>query len=75
MCSRQTSSFELRLKASMARPVALPTSSSTIPAHPSESMKMRGVVTVEKSFNMGAIEELNAIIAKMFYSGGLPLTS
>ena len=61
---------ELRVKASMARPVGLPTSSSSISLRPSKAKKRKGN-TVDVSFNMGAREELNAIIARMFYSGVL----
>jgi len=51
----------------MARPVGLPTSSSFISLCPSEAKKRR-CNTVNASFNMGAREELNTIIARMFFS-------
>ena len=60
---------ELKVKASMSRLVGLPTSSSSISLRPSEAKK-RGN-TVDALFNMGAREELNAIIARIFYYGGL----
>ena len=67
---------ELRVKAFMARPVGSPTSSSTIPSHPSEAKKRKGANTVENSsFNVGAREELNVIIARMYYFGGLPFNT
>ena len=59
----------------MARPVGSPTSSSTIPSHPSEAKKRKGANTVENSFNVGAREELNVIIARMYYFGGLPFNT
>jgi len=61
---------KLRVKASMARSIGLFTSSSTILLRPSEAKK-RGGNTVDASFNLGAREELNAKIARMFYSGSL----
>jgi len=61
---------KLRVKASLARPVGLPTSSNSISLCPSKAKKGRGN-TVDASFNMEAREELNAIIARIFYSGGL----
>ena len=60
---------ELRVKTSMVRPVGLPTSLSSISLRPTEVKKRCNTVYV--SFNIGAREELNAIIARMFYSGDL----
>ena len=64
------SSIFFKVKAFMVRPVGLPTSSSSISLPPSEAKKRRGN-TVDALFNMGAREELNAIIARIFYYGGL----
>jgi len=61
---------ELKVKASMVKPVDLPIFSSSISLCPTEAKKRRGN-TVDSPFNMGAREELNAIIARMFYSSGL----
>ena len=64
------SSIFFKVKAFMVRPVGLPTSSSSISLRPSEAKKRRGNA-VDMSFNMRAREELNAIIARMFYFDGL----
>ena len=61
---------ELRVKTSIAKPVGLPTSSSSISLHPSEAKKRRGNA-VDVSFNMGAREKLNAIILRVVYSDNL----
>ena len=50
---------ELRLKASMVRPMGLPRSSGTIRAHPSKAKKKKGANKVERLFNIGSREELN----------------
>ena len=60
------------MKAFMARPVDLPTYSNTILSHPSEAKKSKGDNMVDNSFNTGAREESHAIIARMYYSSGLP---
>ena len=66
---RVVKQVDLSVKASMARPIGLPTSSSSIPSHPSEAKKRKGANTVENSFNMGVREESNATIARIYYSG------
>ena len=63
---------ELRVKVSMARPVLLPTFSSNILPPPSEEKKRKEANTLEKLFNRGAKEELDAIITMLFSSDGLP---
>ncbi|XP_020247901.1 uncharacterized protein LOC109825460 [Asparagus officinalis] len=71
---------EARLMASRPKMSVLPTSStaSTAGIGASASMmidaggfKRRGPNTVEQAFNMGAREELDALIGRMFFTGGL----
>ena len=66
----------MRLKASMPKDVTLPISSTSSVAGksascPSAPKKRRGVNTVDQAFNKEATDELDCIIARMFYIGGL----
>ncbi|XP_020260793.1 uncharacterized protein LOC109837112 [Asparagus officinalis] len=72
---------EARLRASKPKMPILPTSSTastidvggsaSMPIGAGESKRRRGFNTVKQAFNMGAIEELDALIGRMFYTGGL----
>ncbi|XP_020267247.1 uncharacterized protein LOC109842776 [Asparagus officinalis] len=70
---------EARVMASMPRTVTLPGSSASsaaagsqrMPSRLSEPKRRRGVTTVEQAFNTGARDELDSMIARMFYTGGL----
>jgi len=60
----------------MSRNVTLPLSSTSSAAGgnasgPNELKKRRGVNTVDQVFNKEARDELECIIARMFYTGGL----
>ena len=61
---------ELKVKASMVKPVDLPIFSSSISLCPTEAKKRRGNA-VDVSFNVGAREKLNAIIVRMIYPDNL----
>ena len=67
---------KMKLKVSMFRNVALSLSSISSAAGksasgPSELKKRRGVNTVDQAFNKEARDELDCIITRMFYTGGL----
>ena len=65
----------------MSRTITLPTSSTSstvggsastsMPHIPSEPKRRRRLNIVDQAFNMGAREELDATIARIFYTGGL----
>ncbi|KAK2637507.1 hypothetical protein Ddye_032299 [Dipteronia dyeriana] len=68
---------ELRVKQSLPRPVPLPSDVGSSFASPTISYgldpkKRKGVSgAIEKAFNIGAREQLDDEIARMFYTGGL----
>ncbi|TXG61423.1 hypothetical protein EZV62_012786 [Acer yangbiense] len=67
---------ELKVKQSLPRSVPLPTtvgSSFTSASYGLDPKKRKGVSgAIEKAFNIGAREQLDGEIARMFYTGGLP---
>jgi len=74
--TKEMEQAEMRLKASMPRDVTLPISSTLnvvggSASGPSAPKKRRGVNTVDQAFNKEARNELDCIIARMFYTGGL----
>ena len=74
--TKEMEQAKMRLKASMPRGIILPISSTSSVAGgsasgPSAPKKRRGVNTVDQAFNKEARDELDCIIARMFYTGGL----
>ena len=74
--TKEMEQAEMRLKVFMLRDVTLPISSTSSVAGksasgPSAPKKRRGVNTVDQAFNKEATDELDCIIARMFYMGGL----
>jgi len=74
--TKEMEQAEMRLKASMSRDIILPISSMSSVAGgsasgPSAPKKRRGVNTVDQAFNKEARDELDCIIARMFYTSGL----
>ena len=66
----------MRLKASMLKDITLPTPSTSSvvgesASGPSAPKKRRGINTVDQAFNKEARDELDCIIARMFYTSGL----
>ena len=69
---------EMKLRTSMPRNVTLHLSSMSSAvgenaSGPSEPKKLRGVNTMDQAFNKEVRDELNCIITRIFYTGGLSL--